>query len=66
MKKTVTRISASDAANHLGDLLGRVEFGGERFIVMRYRRPVCEIIPIERQLQTIGDDEHASGDDAAK
>ncbi|OFV88488.1 MAG: hypothetical protein A3J75_05590 [Acidobacteria bacterium RBG_16_68_9] len=39
------RVSATDAARTFSDLLNRVQYRGERFIVERGGAPVCEMAP---------------------
>lgn len=39
------RISAGEAARNFSDLLGRVRYRGESFLVERGGKPVCEISP---------------------
>ena len=38
-------ISATKAARNFSDLLNRVRYGGESFIVERGGKPMCEILP---------------------
>jgi antitoxin (DNA-binding transcriptional repressor) of toxin-antitoxin stability system len=40
-----SRISATEAARHFSELLNRVRYRGESFMVERGGKPVCEIIP---------------------
>ena len=44
MKNTVT---ATELARHLGDILARIRYRHESFIVERSGRPVARIIPAE-------------------
>ena len=39
------RISATDLARGLSDVLNRVRYGNESFVVERGGRPVCEVRP---------------------
>ena len=41
-----TRISATDAARNLSDLLNRVRYRGETFTVVRGGEEVCRIVPL--------------------
>ena len=45
-KGPVHRISATQAARTFSDLLNRVEYRGERFMVERGGEPICEITPV--------------------
>lgn len=48
MKRRITeksRISATNASRKFSDLLNRVRYRGESFIVERGGEPICEIIP---------------------
>lgn len=40
------RISASDLARHLGDVLGRVRYRGESFLVERHNVTIARITPV--------------------
>jgi len=40
------RISASDLARHLGDVLGRVRYRGEAFLVERHNVAIARITPV--------------------
>ena len=40
-----TRVSATEAARKFSDILNRVAYKGETFVVERSGRPVCEISP---------------------
>jgi antitoxin (DNA-binding transcriptional repressor) of toxin-antitoxin stability system len=40
-----TRVSATEAARKFSEILNRVAYKGESFIVERGGRPVCEISP---------------------
>jgi prevent-host-death family protein len=39
------KISASDLARRLADVLGRVRYGGETFLVVRHSVPIARIGP---------------------
>ena len=43
-----TTISATDAARRFSDVLNRVHYRGEAFVVERAGEPVCEIVPARR------------------
>ena len=40
-----TRVSATEAARKFSEILNRVAYKGESFVVERSGRPVCEISP---------------------
>ncbi len=40
------RISASELARRLGDVLGRVRYRGEAFLVERHHVPIARIMPV--------------------
>jgi antitoxin (DNA-binding transcriptional repressor) of toxin-antitoxin stability system len=40
-----SRISASEAARNFSELMNRIRYRGESFIVERGGKPVCEILP---------------------
>jgi len=40
-----SRISASEAARKFSELLNRVRYRGESFVVERAGKPICEILP---------------------
>jgi prevent-host-death family protein len=40
------RISATDLARRLGDVLGRVRYRGDSFVVERNGDPVARVIPV--------------------
>ena len=40
-----SRISATDAVRSFSELLNRVRYRGESFIVERGGKPICEILP---------------------
>lgn len=42
-----TKISATQAARTFSDLLNRVRYKGEEFVVERNGEPVCRIVPVE-------------------
>jgi antitoxin (DNA-binding transcriptional repressor) of toxin-antitoxin stability system len=41
-----SRISATKAARNFSELMNRVRFGGESFVVERGGKPICEILPV--------------------
>lgn len=43
-----TTISATEAARSFSDLINRVGYKGERFIIERGGRPMCEMSPIDK------------------
>ena len=46
MKSTEHRISATELARRLGDVLGRIRYRGERFVVERNGTPVARLEPV--------------------
>jgi antitoxin (DNA-binding transcriptional repressor) of toxin-antitoxin stability system len=50
-----SRITATHAARHFSELLSRVRYRGESFIVERGGKPICEIIPAEPASFTVAD-----------
>jgi prevent-host-death family protein len=46
--KSAVKISATEAARNLSDLLNRVKYKGERFTVVRGGEDVAEIVPTRR------------------
>jgi prevent-host-death family protein len=50
------KVSATEAARNLSDLLNRVRYRGERFTVVRGGEEVAEIVPTQRGgVVTLGD-----------
>jgi antitoxin (DNA-binding transcriptional repressor) of toxin-antitoxin stability system len=49
-----SRISATDAARSLSDLLNRVRYRGESFVVERSGEAVCRIVPARPASCTVG------------
>jgi prevent-host-death family protein len=59
-----TAVTAKELKSHLGDFLGRVQFGGEQLVVTKNGKPAAALIPIEtlallRRLEDRGDVEAA-------
>ena len=50
-----SHISATHAARHFSDLLSRVRYRGEAFVVEREGEPICEIIPARPVARTVAD-----------
>jgi len=44
-----TRVTATEAARKFSEILNRVAYKGESFVVERNGRPVCEIRPAQEQ-----------------
>jgi antitoxin (DNA-binding transcriptional repressor) of toxin-antitoxin stability system len=44
-----TRVTATEAARKFSEILNRVAYKGETFVVERSGRPVCEIRPAEKE-----------------
>jgi antitoxin (DNA-binding transcriptional repressor) of toxin-antitoxin stability system len=42
-----SRISATEAARSFSELMNRVRYRGESFIVERSGKPICEILPTQ-------------------
>jgi prevent-host-death family protein len=40
-----SRVSASEAARSFSELMNRVRYRGESFVVERSGKPICEILP---------------------
>jgi antitoxin (DNA-binding transcriptional repressor) of toxin-antitoxin stability system len=45
-RKRTRTISATDAARTFSDLLNRVRYGGEAFVIERGGEPICEMAPV--------------------
>lgn len=43
------RITATEATRRFSQLLNRVKFRGESFVVERNREPICRIGPVDRR-----------------
>ncbi len=43
-----SRISATEAARNFSELMNRVRYRGESFIVERSGTPICEIVPAKQ------------------
>ena len=50
-----TRISSTKAARSFSDLLNRVRYRGETFVVERRGEPICEIVPAKLGKSTVAD-----------
>ena len=48
-------LSATQAARQFSDLLNRVRYRGEEFVIERAGEPVCEIIPARPVTRTVAD-----------
>lgn len=40
------KISSTEAARNLGDCLARIKHRGDRFVLMKNRRPIAELGPV--------------------
>lgn len=50
------RVSATELARNLGDVLGRIRYRGESFLVERNGEPVARVVPlVERPTATLGE-----------
>ncbi len=50
-----TRVSATDLVRSLGDVLGRVRFRRESFLVERNGEPVARVVPVPERAMTLGE-----------
>ena len=50
-----SHISATAAARRFSDLLNRVYYKGEEFVVERGGQPICRIVPAQRKRFTLAD-----------
>ena len=51
-----TRVQATELARSLSDVLNRVRYKGERFVIERNGQPVAHLGPVEQQSEpTLGD-----------
>jgi prevent-host-death family protein len=52
----VTRIHAADLHQRVGEILARIRFAGERFIIERRGKPVAAVVSVEdlKRLETLG------------
>ena len=41
-----SRISATEAARSFSELMNRVRYRGESFVIERNGKPICEILPV--------------------
>ncbi len=48
-------ISATQAVRQFSDLLNRVHYRGEEFVIERGGEPVCEIVPARPVTRTVAD-----------
>lgn len=48
-------ISATQAVRQFSDLLNRVRYRGEEFVIERGGEPVCEIVPARPVTRTVAD-----------
>jgi prevent-host-death family protein len=53
-----SRISATEAARSFSDLLNRVRYRGEHFVVERGGEPICRIVPAGSTRFTLADLAH--------
>lgn len=42
-------VSVAEAKKHLSDILGKVGYGGETFIIARRGKPVAKLVPVENK-----------------
>ncbi len=50
-----SRISATEAARSFSDLLNRVRYRGEQFVIERGGEPICRIVPVGPAKFTLAD-----------
>jgi antitoxin (DNA-binding transcriptional repressor) of toxin-antitoxin stability system len=50
-----TRISSTKAARSFSDIVNRVKYRGESFVVERRGQPLCEIVPVRPAKSTVAD-----------
>jgi len=60
--KKITHISASKASQTLGQLISRVGYGGESVVITKYRRPICQLVPIGDDCQQSDSPSESEGD----
>jgi len=53
--RTVRKISATEASRNFSELMNRIRYRGESFIVMRGGQPICELRPAAPTLFTGAD-----------
>lgn len=49
------RISATEAARSFSELLNRVRYRGEEFVIERGGEPVCRLVPARRLVRTVAE-----------
>lgn len=54
-----SHLSATQAVRQFSDLLNRVRYRGEEFVIERGGEPVCEIVPARPTTRTVADLVHA-------
>jgi len=50
-----SHISATQAVRQFSDLLNRVRYRGEEFVIERGGEPICEIVPARPVMRTVAD-----------
>lgn len=50
-----SKITATEAARHFSDVLNRVRYRGETFVVERAGEPICRIVPAGTHRNTVRD-----------
>jgi antitoxin (DNA-binding transcriptional repressor) of toxin-antitoxin stability system len=50
-----TRIGATQAARTFSDLINRVRYRGEEFVIERGGQPVCRVVPVRPVGRTVAD-----------
>jgi antitoxin (DNA-binding transcriptional repressor) of toxin-antitoxin stability system len=49
-------VSSTEAARHLGDLLARVKYAGESFVLLKSDKPLARLVPIRSTTRARGAD----------
>ena len=54
--RTTKQLTATELARNLSDVLNRVHYGGEQFLITRNGKPIATLTPPTREsLPTVGD-----------
>jgi prevent-host-death family protein len=49
------RMSVAEAKKHLSELLGRVAFGNEEFVITKRGKPMARLVPAEKNMKHLAD-----------
>ena len=61
MMYIMQNVSVADARQHLSEILGKVAYGGEAFVITKKGRPMAQLMPIsqatssDKKPKTLGD-----------